>query len=130
MDNSTTSTSTTLDQAAVALSGLCLVHCLVMPFAVILLPFLHQFGAEHFHVQMLALVLPISIIALALGFRRHRNFAVIGWGTFGMLLLTVGGTLIHTHYGLAADRIFTIAGALTLAVAHYFNTRLARRCRS
>ena len=129
MDNSTTRTSTALDQAAVALSGLCLVHCLVLPFVVAALPFLDQVSADHFHVQMLAVVLPLSIIALAMGFRRHRNMTVIGWGVLGMLLLTIGGTVMHSRYGLIADRIFTIGGAVTLAIAHYFNSRLARRCR-
>ena len=72
MDNSTTSTRTALDQAAVALSGLCLVHCLAVPLFVAAVPFFDQISAEHFHLQMLILVLPVSIVALALGPMRGR----------------------------------------------------------
>jgi hypothetical protein len=46
-----------------------------------------------------------------------------------MLLLVIGGTVAHTYYGLAADRTFTMAGAIVLAVTHYYNSRLVRHCR-
>jgi hypothetical protein len=130
MDNSSSSTSSALDQVAVGLSGLCLAHCLLLPLIIAVVPFFGHLGSGHFHLQMLAFVLPISAIALALGYRRHRQRAIIAWGTLGMLLLVVGGTLMHKNFGLTADRLFTIAGALTLAVVHYFNNRLTRHCRN
>jgi hypothetical protein len=130
MDNSSSETSSVLDNTAVVLSGLCLVHCLLLPFIVGALPFLGQFGSGHLHLQMLVIVLPVSSIALALGFRKHENWHIIGWGSLGMLLLVVGGTIAHGYYGLMADRLFTIVGALMLAVTHYYNNRLSRGCRS
>ena len=44
-----------------------------------------------------------------------------------MLALVIGATVAHSHLGLAADRAFTIVGALTLAAAHYFNSVRSRR---
>lgn len=116
-----------LDSAAVALSALCLIHCLALPIVVAGLPFLAQFADGHLHLQMLVVVLPLSVVALGLGFRRHRSLRIVFAGTFGMLTLAVGATVAHTHLGLTADRAFTIVGALVLAAAHYFNSVSSRR---
>ncbi len=111
-----------LDSAAVGLSALCLIHCLALPLVVAGLPFLAQFAEGHLHAQMLVVVLPLSIIALGLGFRHHRNIRIVAAGAVGMALLTLGATVAHTSWGLAADRAFTIAGALILAAAHFYNS--------
>ena len=115
-----------LDGAAVGLSALCLVHCLALPLMVAGLPFLRGFADDHFHEQMLIVVLPLSIVALGLGYRHHRSARIISAGIVGMALLAIGATVAHSHWGLAADQAFTIVGALTLAVAHYFNSVRAR----
>lgn len=122
-----------LDGAAVGLSALCLIHCLALPLLVAGLPFLAQFAEGHLHAQMLVIVLPLSVIALGLGFRHHGNMRIIVAGTLGMALLTLGATVAHNHWGIAADRAFTIAGALTLAAAHFYNsvqTRVRRKSAS
>jgi hypothetical protein len=130
MDQNSIKSASWLDGAAVALSGLCLIHCLALPLLVAGLPFLTQFSAGHLHLQMLVIVLPLSVLALAIGFRRHKSRFVIVAGGTGMLLLIVGATVAHTQLGLAADRLFTILGALTLATAHYFNSVRSRSCRT
>ncbi len=115
-----------LDNAAVVLSGICLLHCLTLPILIAVLPFLSQFGEGHFHVQMLLVVLPVSVFAFALGFRRHHVKSVIAWGSIGMLLMALGATVVHSSFGLVADRTVTICAALILAFAHYFNNRFSR----
>jgi hypothetical protein len=115
-----------LDWAAVGLSALCLVHCLALPFVVAFLPLLAQFSEGHLHAQMLVVVLPLSILALGLGFRRHRSTRIVLAGTLGMITLVIGATVAHSELGLLADRAFTVVGALTLAGAHYFNTVRSR----
>ena len=111
-----------LDGAAVGLSALCLIHCLALPLVVAGLPFLAQFAEGHLHKQMLVVVLPLSIVALGLGFRHHRNSKIVATGIVGMTLLTIGATVAHEHWGLMADRTFTITGALVLAAAHFYNS--------
>lgn len=118
-----------LDGAAVLLSALCLVHCLLLPFIVAGLPLLAQFSGGHLHAQMLVVVVPLSVVALGLGFRGHQNRRIIAIGATGLLLLIVGATLAHEYLGIFSDRLLTTAGALVLAMAHYHNTVLARRHR-
>jgi hypothetical protein len=112
-----------LDGAAVVLSALCLVHCLALPLVVAGVPFLAQFAETHLHYQVLIFVVPLSVIALAVGYRRHHEPRILMGGALGMLLLIVGATVAHTQLGIMADRIFTIAGSLTLATAHWKNSR-------
>jgi len=126
MDNSSANQTDMLDKAAVALSGLCLLHCLLMPVIITVLPFFDQFGDRHLHAEVLIIVLPISLIALTLGFRRHADKRIVGWGIVGLTLLIVGATLAHNNYGVVADRMLTITGSIILAVAHYRNSRLSR----
>jgi hypothetical protein len=128
MDQNSTKSTDWLDSTAVVLSALCLVHCLALPLIVVGLPFLASFSEGHLHAQMLILVLPLSIFALGVGFRRHHDSRVIAAGAIGMFLLTIGGTVAHSHYGIVADRTLTVLGALTLATAHFYNSTLARRC--
>lgn len=130
MDQNSSNSTDWLDGAAVVLSGLCLVHCLALPLIVAGLPFLAEFSEGHLHAQMLIVVLPLSVFALGIGFRRHRDRRVIAAGAIGMLLLTIGGTIAHDNYGIIADRTMTVLGAFTLATAHFYNSALARRCRN
>ena len=111
-----------LDGAAVTLSALCLVHCLALPLVVAGLPFLTQFSEGHLHAQVLVVVLPLSLFALGIGFRRHRDARIVALGILGMALLVIGATVAHDRLGVTADRAFTITGSLTLAIAHFFNS--------
>lgn len=129
MENGTVKSPEILDKAAVALSGLCLLHCLALPFVIVLLPFLNEVAIDPWHAPMLLVVMPVSAFAFTLGYRRHANPGVIAVGAAGMLLMVIGGTLAHYLLGLAADRILTISGAVVLAAAHYRNSRLSRHCK-
>jgi uncharacterized membrane protein len=122
MDQSMSKSTNWLDGAAVGLSALCLIHCLALPLVVAGLPFLAQFAEGHLHKQMLVVVVPLSIVALGLGYRHHRNSRIVTAGAVGMALLAIGATFAHEHWGVFADRAFTIAGALILAAAHFYNS--------
>lgn len=124
MDNRSSSRSGILDHMAITLSGLCLVHCLLLPFVIVALPLLAQFNETHFHVQMLIVVVPVSLFAFAIAYRRHRNKAIIAWGIAGIVIMFIGGTVAHTNYGDLADSLLTVAGSIVLATSHFFNNRL------
>lgn len=122
MNRANSRTGDWLDGVAVVLSGLCLVHCLALPLIIAGLPFLSQFAEGHLHAQVLVIVLPLSVFALGAGIRRHGDLRVAAGGALGMALLVIGATLAHEALGLVADRVFTIAGSLILATAHFFNS--------
>ena len=77
MDQNASKSGHWLDLTAVGLSGLCLVHCLALPLVIALLPFLARYSDGHLHLQMLTVVLPLSTLALTVGFRRHRDRRIV-----------------------------------------------------
>ncbi len=104
------------------LSGLCLLHCLTLPLIVAGLPLLAGFSDSHMHLQVLLVVVPLSVVALALGYRRHRNAMIVWAGFAGLLILFIGATVVHDHLGETADRVVAITGSIVLAVTHYLNS--------
>ncbi len=118
-----------LDGAAVGLSGLCMLHCLALPFFVGALPMLMPFTESHLHAQMLYFAVPLSVIAISFGYVRHRNALVALAAFAGLGLLVAGATVAHGNLGLVADRLFTVSGSIVLAAAHLWNGLLSRRHR-
>jgi hypothetical protein len=124
MDNRSSGQGGILDRLAITLSGVCLLHCLLLPFIIVALPLLVQFNGKHFHLQMLVAVIPVSLIAFAIAYPRHGNKTIIAWGLVGIAIMFVGGTIAHANYGAVADTTLTIAGSVILATSHFFNNRL------
>ena len=57
-----------LDKYAISVSAMCAVHCLSLPLMLVIFPALGQtiLGQELFHVLLLWLVVPLSLISLSL----------------------------------------------------------------
>lgn len=113
-----------LDGLSIGASLACLVHCLVLPLAILLLPTLAAFLAlpEAFHLWALAFAVPTSIIAMALGYRRHRRHRPWQLGAAGLALLAAGALLMPSEM---AETALTVAGALLLSFGHVLNWRAA-----
>lgn len=128
MDRSTEQDSTAiLDRIAIAMSGLCMLHCLALPFLLLAVPVFEQLAGDHLHLQALVLIVPVSVVALLLGYQRHQQAGILAWGVLGLGLLILGATWAHNEIGLLADRLSTIGGSVILASTHYANSRLQRR---
>lgn len=121
-------TSTSADKVAIGLSLVCTVHCLLTPIAIVMLPAL---GAtfledERFHYAILFLVLPISLLALALGCRKHRRFEVVITGLFGLLVLFLILILGEEIISESGEKTSTIFGTALIALAHIRNYNLCQ----
>jgi len=114
-----------LDRSAIATSGLCVVHCLLTPImlATGLLPALAFMGEESFHRILFAAILPVSAMALAIGYIRSRDGLLILSGAAGLLLLAVGARAGETLFGKAVERGTTVAGILLVAFVYWRNLR-------
>ena len=113
-----------LDRFTIGLSSLCLVHCLATPLMLLLLPAVGLGFAlpESFHIWMLLTAIPVSILALRSGHRHHRRLLPAITASTVLCLLGYGAIFIVTA---KLELVVTVAGALCLAGAHYWNTRLA-----
>ncbi len=112
-----------MDKAAIGLSLVCVVHCLLTPVAIVMLPAL---GAtfledERFHYAILFLVLPTSLIALGLGCRKHGHFEILLTGLTGLLVLFLVLILGEETIGETGEKLTTVAGTGIIAFAHVRN---------
>lgn len=118
-----------LDAAAATLSSLCLLHCLALPLALVLLPTaggalrgsLH--GPGWLHWALIALAAPFSVWALWRGVAVHGRNRFWRWALAGFALMAAGA-LLHAH--APAEQMLTVAGGLVVAGAHWGNWRARR----
>lgn len=112
------------DGLSIGASLACLVHCLVLPLIILLLPTLATFLAvpEEFHLWALAFAVPTSVVALALGYRRHGRHRPWQLGAAGLVLLAAGALLMPDAI---AETAFTVVGALLLSLGHVLNWRVS-----
>lgn len=127
MSRNADSSAVTLDRVAIALSALCLLHCLALPLALIALPLVAQFAESHWHTPMLLIAVPVSTSAIVIGYRRHGNLALLGTGALALTLLILAATVAHAYLGETVDRTLTVAASLLLAWVHWQNGRALRR---
>ncbi len=117
-----------IDKLAIGLSMACAAHCVLTPVALVLLPALAAtpLGSEQFHIWMLVVVLPTSLIAVGMGCRRHRDAFVLAVALIGISLLVLAVAVGDALFGAWGDRVLTLVGSGFVAAAHVRNYR---RCR-
>lgn len=110
-----------MDRLGMALSGLCLVHCLASAIVLALLasagglllsPLVHEIG--------LTLAIGMGIIALGRGIAEHGFMMPSAVGGLGLGTMTGALTLPH---GTGAEMLYTIIGVAILALGHDLNRR-------
>lgn len=120
--------TTLFDRMAVALSTVCLLHCLAVPFIVTVVPLVGSalVPDQAFHWLLLVLVLPMSLWALACGCRRHRHLPIGVTGAVGLIILIAVGVAGHGALSEMGERLATSLGSAVVALAHVMNHRLTR----
>ena len=115
-----------LDRVGICLSALCIIHCLLTPAALILLPSLNLFVFEEsFHRLAVMVILPVAILALLPGLLSHGRPAPILAGFVGAaLVLTAVIELGHVH-GSLAEITLSILGSVVLIFSHVLNLRFS-----
>ena len=117
------------DKSAIGLSILCIADCLLVPVLITLLPVVAAIGLgdESFHRLLIVGILPISVVALFLGCRRHRTWSVLLLGTLGLIILVVTAILGHEILGDFLEKFATVIGSVFIMLSHFRNFRLCRQ---
>lgn len=111
-----------LDRIAMALSGLCLVHCLATAVLLGLLSAASGWlGAPIIHEVGLSLAMILGSVALGRGFREHGFILPALVGVSG--LATMGYALSLAEGGI--EPLFTVIGVSILALGHRLNAMAA-----
>jgi hypothetical protein len=115
------------DSVGLALSGACLLHCLLLPLAVIAAPSASVWlGATEnaVHWLLVLIALGVSGWALYVGFKHHAVAAVVALGGVGLFVMLIGAAHV---FGRSAETVLTLSGAGIVAAAHVINLRLCAR---
>lgn len=115
-----------LDASAVALSSLCLLHCLALPLLAAALPLFGAWAeAEWVHAVFVAIALPVTGFAL---WRAHRQrpLPAPAWlaAAAGLALLLAGALEFPSH---DSETVVTVIGSLLIAATHLWNARRRHR---
>jgi len=115
-----------LDRLGIGISGFCLLQCLSLPLTMLFAPTVSVglFSHEIFHLLLLAVIVPVSLLAFALGFSRHRNARMWIPAGIGFALLVLAAVLEQRHIlGQGWIAAITSAGGLGLIIGHVLNLR-------
>lgn len=117
-------TTAGLDRYGVLLSLLCLVHCLALPALFALLPAAATVLPANFwvHAVLFGLALPISGMALLVGYRRHGRTGPLVIGGVGLALI-FSALLVDS---IGQEIGLTVFGGMLVVCAHMINRGAAR----
>lgn len=112
------------DGFAIALSGACIAHCLILPIVAVALPAFspvldHVIAAEWVHWAFVALAIPTSWIAFKTASQPLWLVGLIRvTAILGLVGLVAGASGWPSH---SLETALTVLGALTIAAAHIVN---------
>ena len=111
-----------LDRVAIALSGLCLAHCLLTSVLLAMMSAAGGvFGSPLFHELGLAGAILLAAVALGRGALAHGRLLPTAIGSLGIGVM--GGALTLPHG--EGETMGTVIGVALLAAAHLLNSRRA-----
>lgn len=116
------------DTAAIGLSLLCAIHCLMLPLVLSWLPAAMALtvGGEVFHLLMVLLVIPLSLYALLIGCKQHKRSRVVILGCIGLSLLLSAVFFGHDYLGGMGEKVMTVIGSGFVAIGHWLNYHLCQ----
>jgi carbon starvation protein CstA len=115
-----------MDQAAIGVSMLCILHCIFLPLMLILVPvvWLQVLADESVHKFLVCIAFIISLVALSIGCKRHKGWHVLVLGITGFACLIFAVLFGHDVLGENMERIMTVVGSCLVIACHIRNYRL------
>lgn len=130
-------------QLSYFISSMCLIHCLMMPFVILLLPAFSVFFTDTLETILLLSVIPVSFYAFIPTWNKHRSILLAVMflsGLFFVLFAQFG--IQHQHYTSLTQYLnatitdpwvitrlgLLIGGVVLLSVSVYKNNRHTHVC--
>lgn len=117
-----------LDKLAIGISGLCAIHCLLTPVLLTIAPVtaIGEMDEHLFHMLLIWLILPSSLIAATLGCGKHKDTYVLLGVTIGLSTLIFAAFWGHDWLGELGEKFTTLLATTILALSHWRNFKLCR----
>lgn len=113
------------DKLAIACSGMCMIHCLLLPIVISMSTvglFADWLTDEWIHQVMLLPVVLLAALSLPGAYNKHKNQWPLLLGGLGISLLLSALLLAES-----LETILTVLGSCTLIIAHLWNRNLSVR---
>ncbi len=113
-----------MDRFAITLSGLCLLHCLLIPVVLAMAPAFSSLvlGTETtVHWVFLGMAVPTSVWALWRGYGRCQHLRALVLGIAGLLVMFLG---VSHLFDPRLEVPLTLVGVTMVVVAHVLNLRI------
>ena len=120
-----------LDKTGAAVSWICAIHCLAMPFIVSFLPllgisFLAREGVEYVFIAASIVIAAVSLLPAY--FRRHGKIRTLLLFVTGIVFIIFSDILFEENF--SGKILFVAVGAVCITSAHFVNRRLCADCRN
>lgn len=124
-------TQSVSDRISIGLSFLCILHCLLLPTLLVLMPsaVLVFMSDESVHKALLFAIVPVGVYALFFGYKAHKQLHVVAIAVTGMALLMSTGLLEHGVLGERGEVLLTLIGSSLIVFGHFQNVRLSKKAR-
>ncbi|MCY7346457.1 MAG: MerC domain-containing protein [Pyrinomonadaceae bacterium] len=119
------------DKTGAAVSWLCAVHCLAMPFIISFLPLLGFSFLAHEGIEYVIIGISVVVALLSLlpaYFKQHRKIRTLLLFVSGICFILFADRLFDES--LSGKIIFVVIGASLVTSAHFINRRLCRNCQN
>jgi hypothetical protein len=122
-------TQLTSDKLAAGLSMACVIHCFFAPSLIILSYSFLSFSVESelIHYIIVFIAVPISLLALGLGYKNHKALSFLVTGVFGLSLLILAVALGEGLLGEIGEKTLTLIGSSIVAYSHFMNHRICKK---
>jgi hypothetical protein len=125
-NNSNFNSSPIWDTAGIAVSWICVIHCLLLPLAFSFLPVFGSLFPEQLETGLMALSVLIALISLLPAYFRHRSLKAMLLFIGGITLLLSADPLFEEQ--LMDKTVTMILGACLISGGHFLNRSLCRNC--
>ena len=123
------SVSRYFDRIAIALSAVCILHCLAAPLLAAVLPiaFVGLGLDAHFHEWLLWGVVPTGLFGFGIGLRYHQRYWIPVAGALGLAIVAFAAIVAHNSWSWWQELLTSVLGSVALVVAHWHNFLEVRR---
>lgn len=118
------------DRLGISLSGLCMVHCMVMPVVVAAVPLGATAETVHgwLHPVLLLALVPLTVLALVSTRGKPQAIRIRLVFGVGLLLIVLAPIFSHETASPVVETGFTLLGSGLLIVGHWRNRHTSRCC--
>lgn len=114
------------DRLGIGLSGLCAIHCLLLPVSFSFIPVWNSFFEfhEYTHLLFFIAIAPTAVFALL---RSNKSIEVMLFIITGLLIIGLAW-FFGDKTGILLEALITLIGSSFLITGHWKNYKLKKRC--